>query len=132
MEPIKNVRRPEKRRRRKRGTQPGNTNAMKHGFYARRFRPDEANDLEARRAVGLEDEIALLRVQIRRYFQKVSKEKSAEKTGEALDRLGLALSRLGRMVKTQAGLKTEDDKAEFDRTVSEVVTEILREHGREV
>ena len=32
---------------RKRGAQPGNTNALKHGFYARAYRSGELNDLDA-------------------------------------------------------------------------------------
>ena len=50
---------------RKRGAQPGNQNATKHGFYARVLSPAEKRDLEAaRRIQGIDDEIALLRVRL--------------------------------------------------------------------
>ena len=53
---------------RSRGGQPGNINAIKHGFYSRRFMDLEAKDLETVPVEGLEGEIALMRVMIRRVF----------------------------------------------------------------
>ena len=56
----------------RRGAQPGNNNALKHGFYSRKFRPQENIDLEAITATGLQDEIAMIRVAIRRLFEAAS------------------------------------------------------------
>jgi len=53
---------------RSRGGQPGNANAVKHGFYSRKFRDLESQDLETALRDGLGDEIALMRVMIRRVF----------------------------------------------------------------
>jgi len=56
-------------RKRKRGGQPGNTNALKHGFYARSF---EQRQLEIFSGLSLEDlrgEIDLTRVSNRRILQ---------------------------------------------------------------
>ena len=50
---------------RKRGAQPGNQNARKHGFYSKHFTPDQVEKLE--NADDLRDlgpEIALLRVKL--------------------------------------------------------------------
>ena len=52
--------------RKKRGGQPGNTNALKHGFYAKNFSLAERRGLQVTKGVVLGDEIALLRVLIRR------------------------------------------------------------------
>ena len=46
----------------------GNRNALKHGFYARKMIPLELSDLDTALGDGLTDEIALLRVIIRRVF----------------------------------------------------------------
>ena len=46
--------------------QVGNTNAMKHGFYASVFKPDEIRKLDKITKAELNDEIALLRVLIKR------------------------------------------------------------------
>lgn len=47
---------------RNRGGQPGNTNALKHGFYSRRFRDIEFSDLDVITVADLQNEIAMMRV----------------------------------------------------------------------
>lgn len=49
----------------RRGGQPGNTNAVKHGLYSAKFSPEEAESLTGMRE-GLQDEIDLMRVNISR------------------------------------------------------------------
>jgi hypothetical protein len=56
---------------RKCGGQPGNTNAFKHGFYTKNFSPAERKGLQATKGVVLGDEIALLRVLIKRFADQV-------------------------------------------------------------
>jgi len=51
---------------RTRGGQVGNTNALKHGFYASVFKPGEIRKLEEMNKTEINDEIALLRVLIKR------------------------------------------------------------------
>jgi len=53
---------------RKSGGQPGNINALKHGFYSRRFTKLEIKDLATILPANLEDDIALHRVMNRRMF----------------------------------------------------------------
>ena len=51
---------------RKRGGQPGNQNARKHGFYSRVLTAAQQEDIPAAAAVdGLDYEIAVLRVKVR-------------------------------------------------------------------
>jgi hypothetical protein len=56
---------------RKRGGQPGNTNAYKHGLYSKNFSLAERRGLEAAKGIVLGDEIALLRVLIRRFAEEI-------------------------------------------------------------
>ena len=50
---------------RKRGGQPGNQNARKHGYYSRHFTPEQMQQLEEiDYHKGLDPEIALLRVRL--------------------------------------------------------------------
>ena len=56
---------------RKKGAQPGNTNALTHGFYSQFFAPGEITDLTSITA-DLTDEIAMLRVIIRRLVDRLS------------------------------------------------------------
>lgn len=50
----------------KRGAQPNNTNAIKHGYYSDRMTRGELDDITAALSLDLSDEISLTRVQIRR------------------------------------------------------------------
>lgn len=50
------------------GAQPGNANALRHGFYSRKFKDMDLKDLAAMSAT-IEQEIALLRVATRRRYE---------------------------------------------------------------
>ena len=50
---------------RRRGGQPGNTNAVKHGLYSRRFDPEEIEALSGMQD-GVKDEIEAVRVTLSR------------------------------------------------------------------
>ena len=54
------------------GAQPGNKNAMRHGFYAKRFTADEQTRLDTTDATDVQSEIALIRVCIDRLTQELS------------------------------------------------------------
>ncbi|MSQ13912.1 MAG: hypothetical protein EXR47_07280 [Dehalococcoidia bacterium] len=52
--------------RKRRGGQPGNHNAVKHGYYARNLPPDHPHLVErARRLEGVDEELVMLRVKFR-------------------------------------------------------------------
>lgn len=90
------------RLRRKSGGQPGNWNAFKHGFYSRRFRPLEVSDLDTFLSDGLVDEIALLRVIIRRVFEQVDSDAAnLDDWTKSLNTLGAAATRLAGLLRTQ-------------------------------
>ena len=87
---------------RKSGGQPGNLNAFKHGFYSRRFRALELSDLSEVLTDNLDDEIALLRVIIRRVFEMADKDaETLEDWSMALSTLGAASTRLAGLLRTQ-------------------------------
>ena len=88
---------------RKSGGQIGNWNAFKHGFYSRRFRPLEVSDLDTVLSDGLVDEIALLRVIIRRVFEFADSDAADLDTWtRSLNTLGAASTRLAGLLRTQA------------------------------
>ena len=49
----------------RRGGQPGNTNAVKHGLYSRRFSPEEIEHLSGMQE-GVKDEIEVVRISLAR------------------------------------------------------------------
>lgn len=54
---------------RKRGAQPGNKNALKHGFYSDQFKQAERRALNDIPMADLTGEIELMRVQMHRYLK---------------------------------------------------------------
>jgi hypothetical protein len=124
----------------RKGAQPGNLNALKHGFYSRSFKELENSDLEAMLAQDLESEIAMLRVVVRRAFELSTA--PAEEDGEpgqdldaqaklgtaihVMNSLGMASIRLGSLLKIQAMLgKREGD-------IGAVISEALKEVARDL
>jgi hypothetical protein len=89
------------------GAQPGNLNALKHGFYSRRFSDMERLDLEALMEDGLDSEIAMLRVATRRVFDLANGVESLEKASELLGTLSMAAGKLSGMLRVRALLGTK-------------------------
>jgi len=57
----------EKMENRKKGGQPGNRNAIKHGFYSRMLNEADKKDFEKAAGIeGIDEEIALMRLEIKR------------------------------------------------------------------
>ena len=111
----------------KRGGQPGNTNAVKHGFYSRTFTSPEAADLEAVLSLNLGDEIDMLRVALRRTFELALKATDAEGALIALSTLGQASTRLAGLLKAQRllqGSGNVDVAAALNQALGEVVKEL--------
>ncbi|MDO9546623.1 MAG: hypothetical protein Q7J07_07735 [Pelolinea sp.] len=87
---------------RKSGGQPGNLNSFKHGFYSRRFRGLEIADLGTVLTDSLDDEIALVRVVVRRVFELADQEaETLDDWQSALSTLGAASTRLAGLLRTQ-------------------------------
>ena len=106
------------------GAQPGNFNALKHGFYSRRFSDMERLDLEALMEDGLDSEIAMLRVATRRVFDLANGVESLEKASELLGTLSMAAGKLSGMLRVRALLGTKQPD-EFLTIISEAIDEAL-------
>lgn len=113
--------------RRKRGAQPGNRNALKHGFYSRLFREGELTDLTTVESGALEDEVVMLRVSIRRMFEMTDEAADLKEWGITLNTLGLAASRLARLLKVQQDLSGSegDSSAELAEALRQAVEEVV-------
>jgi hypothetical protein len=111
---------------RKRGGQPGNHNALKHGFYARAMTKDEIDELSTI-GVGLVDEIILVRTIIRRVAILAKDEKDRHELEGLLDSLGAAGVRLGSMIRTQRMFFDLTEKDQFNRDISTAIGEVLNE-----
>jgi hypothetical protein len=107
----------------KRGAPPGNQNALKHGFYSRRFRRLEMGDLEVVTA-NLLDEIAGLRVAARRVLE-YSEELGEDpmKAIQALNSFGMLCTRIANLVRTHATLTGGSD--ETQSTISIALSRVV-------
>jgi len=113
---------------RKRGAQPGNTNALKHGFYSHHFNSLELSDLDTALSEGLTDEIALLRVIIRRVFEYADFESQDMHTwSKALNTLGAASTRLAGLLRTQQLIA--GDSADVVSVLSQAIGEVAHDLG---
>lgn len=111
------------------GAGPGNVNALKHGFYSRLFRKQELADLEEIGPAGLQNEIAMLRVMIRRVFEQASDEAADLETwSKALATLGAASTRLAELLWTQKKFSMEE--ADVTLALSQALTEVVKELER--
>ena len=86
---------------RRRGAPPGNLNALKHGFYSRKFHPLEITDLDSCESAGLADEISMMRVHIRRVVDLGHKAKTLPQSIDLLRALSLAVTSLTRLMRVQ-------------------------------
>ena len=111
---------------RRRGAQPGNTNALKHGFYARAYRSGELADLDAMLTEGLTDEISLLRVATRRVIEYINQFTTPAEAVITLGALGLAATRLATLLRTQKILDggEQNTAAALSQALAEVVKEL--------
>jgi uncharacterized phage infection (PIP) family protein YhgE len=112
----------EKPKKRKRGAQPGNINALKHGFYSRYFTQNEHNDLEGQPA--LDSEIDMLRVAIQRLFSRTAE--ADEKTlTNSLNALARASASLARIIEANRRIRGQEN--EIVNTINLAVSQINQE-----
>jgi len=92
----------------------GNTNALKHGLYAKRFKPEEVNALRKMPFDDLRQEIALLRVTLDRIAGQLDAAPDADtraKLSTAATTAALAIGTLMRSHSILAGTYTPLDDA---------------------
>jgi len=109
----------------KRGGQPNNLNALKHGFYSRRFKKLEITDLDTAFEYGLDNEISMLRVITRRVFDLSEGFDKLDNAICALNALGLAAARLSSLLRTQFLL--EGDTSDLSSIISDALANVVNE-----
>jgi hypothetical protein len=111
---------------RKRGGQPGNHNALKHGFYSKSFSHLEERDLEAIHPLDLSDEIAMLRVSLRRFFDVITGVTDPDDARQVLAILGQSASRLAGLLKAQKLLQ-DPGNVDVASSLSEALKDVVDE-----
>ena len=116
---------------RKRGGQPGNTNALKHGYYSPRFHKLEAADLADLADLAEEgpaSEIALLRVLIRRMVEHMENENLPTKdliaTFNAVTSASVSIGTLLRIQAVLGSSQADEIAAALQAALAEVTREL--------
>lgn len=81
---------------------PGNTNALKHGLYARHFTPGEVRDLRKMPMDDLRQEIALLRIVVSRMLALAESEPDLEAITKLMNSLSTAVTTLNTTIRTHS------------------------------
>ena len=124
-DPIQN----ENSQSRRRGAPEGNINALKHGFYSRRFRNGELEDLLKASPDALRDEIAMLRIINRRVVDMVDEGKSPDEILEFYNFIALTSLRLSTLLRTQNLLeKSENTAGSLLSALEKVIEETLQKN----
>ena len=115
---------------RRRGAQSGNNNALKHGFYSRKFKTIEINDLDVLESNDkLQDEILLLKVVIRRVWEMASTSAvDLDSWAMALGVLGMAMTRQAGLLRVQAMMG--GGNSEITNAISQAIKEVTDEFGK--
>jgi hypothetical protein len=110
---------------RKPGGQPGNTNALRHGFYSRKFRKLEIDDLDTALIDGLTDEITCARICYRRLFEIINdSDTNLETMTTSVTALSACFARLAGLLRTQKMLGGEGDTFDtLHRALKEIIDE---------
>ena len=108
---------------RRRGAQPGNLNAMKHGFYSRNFHRFEIEDLKKIPDTDLVGEINALRVVTRRLLELSSDNTDTEIGIKLLSTFSLALVRLSNLLRAQVKINADLESETF-ASIGQALTEV--------
>jgi len=124
------------------GAQPGNKNALKHGFYSKRFSEEEKERLNGQSATDVKSEIAFLRVCMDRLAQSMGMQliegaaepaiddtttKSDEHYLKQLNTLSLMSQSLGTLIRTQHLI--HGGKGEIEDAITNALEQIRLDMG---
>jgi hypothetical protein len=113
---------------RRRGAPAGNLNAVKHGFYSSRFRKTDRDALDNNEFTGLSQEIAMLRLLIRRVVHEAARIEDFYQLLETLRVVSLASSSLSHLAKTHT-LIAASPSDELALALHQAIAELSVERG---
>ena len=113
---------------RSRGGQPGNTNAIKSGFYSAHFKKLELDDLTTIDG-SLDDEIAMMRVINRRVFEFANNNEPVdlESWSKLLSTLGASNVRLAALIRTKMLVEGKGNSS--DSLISLALADVMKGYG---
>jgi hypothetical protein len=113
---------------RTRGGQPGNINALKHGFYAQQYLKADLASLDQASTVGVQDEIAMLRIYLRRLLMTSQQPQDILAAASVLRTITLAATAINRLIRTQFWISSNQEN-EVMQTIQQAIEEFTIEFG---
>ena len=121
------------------GGQPGNLNArsspcaLKHGFYSRQIKKADLADLDSFQFAGLDDEITILRVYLRRLIELGKDIDAFEGMLSQVRGMCMASASLNRLLRTQKLIAPpEDEKYDLmEQAIAETLSELQAKYSSE-
>ena len=110
---------------RKPGGQPGNSNALKHGFYAGQPLPAEVVPAQVDEVQGLHEEIAMLRIFMRRVMLQSDHPMDHRELLDTMRALSLASLSIARLLKVQHLIYGGTN--EIEDIISQAITQVSQE-----
>jgi hypothetical protein len=116
---------------RHRGGQLGNANALKHGFYTRRFKEKDISGVEQINVKDLAEEVALIRILARRLVEASSPSADLYELAGVLRAVCLASTTITRVIKTHALLSSASPnyQEEIEFAIQQVNRELRGDHS---
>jgi hypothetical protein len=105
------------------GGQPGNLNALKHGFYSSTFKENEIDAIQDLPYDDLREEIAALRVIIRRILRMATEIEDVNSGLRLLSTLSGAAAQLSGLVKAQAVMQQSGAEESFEEALRQAILE---------
>jgi len=118
----------------KRGGQPNNKNAYKHGFYSKHFNQFESKALSEIPLTNVTDVIDLMRVSTGRFMEAYTislEELDFESRLTALRTISMAAGRIASLVRIQASASKNDKKADELNEAIKKIEEDLAEEAKQ-
>jgi hypothetical protein len=109
------------------GGQPGNLNALRHGFYTRRIHKRDLSGVEDTSIKGLAEEIALIRIFTRKLIESGIDTADLYEIAGILRTICLASATITRIIKAQAFLV--NDPTNFYQEVDEAIRQVRLDMG---
>lgn len=98
---------------------------LEHGFYEPAYRDEEIDNLDTHLAIGIQNEIDLMRIYIRRMAMLAKGIDKLDEAIFALGALGNASTQLARMLRSQKALREDSNRTA--ETISTALTEVMKE-----
>lgn len=108
--------------------QPVRRRKRRHGFYSRAWQQAGAAGLEPPSPRSLEEEVALLRLYMRRLVEADQSETDLKTMQELIRTLSVACQTIVRLVKAQSGLHRDED-GELQQALDQAIREVTQEFG---